>query len=220
MASKFNAMKDIDPKIVAEMSLARFVQKTNGLRVTEMHLRVLTLLEQTDRFTMLSLMDKMVDELMRNGVRPLGPKVQSLNKKQILLLLIDLRRWFIITYCDNAVECCEKVCELLRQNEELERNYAALKARLNDGWTDRVTYENVVEQIAACEDASERDDARKLFEPMLKRDMARKFREDIKKKVKEMNPEDVDNALIKIESAEVKVESPGNNIAHTIIKKN
>ena len=41
-------MKEADLKVVAEMQLARFTQKTHELRMTEMHLTVLGLLEQTD----------------------------------------------------------------------------------------------------------------------------------------------------------------------------
>ncbi|MCR4835234.1 MAG: hypothetical protein K5899_02455 [Bacteroidaceae bacterium] len=74
--------------------------------------------------------------------------------------------------------------------ETLEAENTELRARLNDGWYDRVTFENVVEQIAACEDAKERDEARKIFEPMLKKEMARKLRAEIKRKVKELNDGD------------------------------
>ena len=83
----------------------------------------------------------------------------------------------------------------------LEANYAKLeeeKARLedtveqlkkDDEWTSRVTYENVVEQIASNEDASKRDDARKVFEPLLKRSQVTQLRRDIKRRVKELNEE-------------------------------
>ena len=74
--------------------------------------------------------------------------------------------------------------------ETLEAENTELRAKLNDGWYDRVTFENVVEQIAACEDAKERDEARKIFEPMLKKEMARKLRAEIKRKVKELNDGD------------------------------
>ena len=80
----------------------------------------------------------------------------------------------------------------MRQREKgWEAEKKGMEARMEemkqkDEWAKRVTYEAVVEQIAACEDAKERDEARKLIEPLLKRDMARKFRKDIKDKVKEM----------------------------------
>lgn len=183
-------MKEADLKVVAEMQLARFAQKTHGLKMTEMHLAVLGLLEQTDNYTLLALMDDMADELGRSGVRALGRNPLNLSKRQAMLLLGDLRRWFATGYCNDVVENCNKVCELQRRVAALEAENSSLKARLNNGWSDRVTYENMVEQIAACEDASERDDARKLVETMLKKDMARKFREDIRRKVQELNGEE------------------------------
>ena len=181
-------MKETDSKVVAEMQLTRFAQKTNGLRMTEMHLRVLDFYETTDKYVLLDLIDDMLDELGRNGVRALGRNVQSLSKRQATSLLIDLRRWYITSYCNDVVENCTKLRELQRRVDAVETENATLKARLNDGWSDRVTYENMVDQIAACEDTSERDEARKLVEPMLKRDMVRKFREDIRQKVQEMHP--------------------------------
>lgn len=210
-------MKEVDFKVVAEMQLARFSQKTHGLKMTEMHLVVLGLLEQTDNYTLLTLMDDMADDLGRGGVRALGKNPQNLSKRQAMLLLGDLRRWFVTGYCNDVVDNCNKICELQRRLATLEAENAAMKARLNDGWSDRVTYDNMVEQIAACEDASERDDARKLVEPMLKKDMMRKFREDIRRKVQELNGED--GVKILIDKADVKVQSPGNTIAHTIINK-
>ena len=55
-----------------------------------------------------------------------------------------------------------------------------------DLWSSRVTYENVVELIASYEDASQRDEARKLIEPLLKKDQVRQLRRDIRLKVKEL----------------------------------
>jgi hypothetical protein len=49
-----------------------------------------------------------------------------------------------------------------------------------------VTYENVVELIASYEDASQRDEARKLLEPLLKKEQVRQLRRDIRQKVKEL----------------------------------
>ena len=88
----------------------------------------------------------------------------------------------------RAVE--EMVRAMSVRLETLEAENTELRAKLNDGWYDRVTFENVVEQIAACEDAKERDEARKIFEPMLKKEMARKLRAEIKRKVKELNDGD------------------------------
>jgi hypothetical protein len=91
------------------------------------------------------------------------------------------------------------VQQVLAENEQLRQRVAKLEGenaaltelverqREDDEWSSRVTYEGVVEQIAACEDAKERDEARKLIEPLLKRSQAAKFRKDIKKKVKELN---------------------------------
>ena len=201
-------------KVAAEMQLGRFALKTHGLRMTEMRLRVLGFLEQADKFALLGMLDDMMDDLGRNGVRALGQNVQGLSKRQAMLLLTDLRRWWVVNWCCDAVENCDKIRDLQRRLASVEAENAAMKARLNDGWTGRVTYESMVEQIAACEDASERDEARKLIEPMLKRETARKFREDIKQKVKELNGEE--GVHIQIGQAEVKVQSPGNTIAHTI----
>ena len=64
-----------------------------------------------------------------------------------------------------------------------------LQSKKDDEWTSRVTYENVVEQIASNEDASKRDDARKVFEPLLKRSQVTQLRRDIKRRVKELNDE-------------------------------
>ena len=201
-------------KVAAEMQLGRFALKTHGLRMTEMRLRVLGFLEQADKFALLGMLDDMMDDLGRNGVKALGQNVQGLSKRQAMLLLTDLRRWWVVNWCCDAVENCDKIHDLQRRLASVEAENAAMKARLNDGWTGRVTYESMVEQIAACEDASERDEARKLIEPMLKRETARKFREDIKQKVKELNGEE--GVHIQIGQAEVKVQSPGNTIAHTI----
>ena len=201
-------------RVAAEMQLGRFALKTHGLRMTEMRLRVLGFLEQADKFVLLGMLDDMMDDLGRNGVRALGQNVQGLSKRQAMLLLTDLRRWWVVNWCCDAVENCDRIRDLQRRLASVEAENAAMKARLNDGWTGRVTYESMVEQIAACEDASERDEARKLIEPMLKRETARKFREDIKQKVKELNGEE--GVHIQIGQAEVKVQSPGNTIAHTI----
>ena len=201
-------------KVAAEMQLGRFALKTHGLRMTEMRLRVLGFLEQADKFALLGMLDDMMDDLGRNGVRALGQNVQGLSKRQAMLLLTDLRRWWVVNWCCDAVENCDRIRDLQRRLASVEAENAAMKARLNDGWTGRVTYESMVEQIAAFEDASERDEARTLIEPMLKRETARKFREDIKQKVKELNGEE--GVHIQIGQAEVKVQSPGNTIAHTI----
>lgn len=106
-----------------------------------------------------------------------------------------------------------RIAELEQLNGELG---AVIDQLRNDPWSSRVTYDNVVDQIASNEDAAQRDFARKLIEPLLKRSQVTQFRKDIKRRVKELNDEAVS---IVIEQAEVKVQSPGNNIAQTIINR-
>ena len=74
-----------------------------------------------------------------------------------------------------------KIQQILDENEQLRQRVAALESentaltdtikqwKSNDEWSNRVTYENVVDQIASLEDASKRDDARRMFEPLLKK---------------------------------------------------
>ena len=96
------------------------------------------------------------------------------------------------------------------QDETIARLEEALEQqKKNDEWSSRVTYEGMVEQIAACEDAKERDEARKLIEPLLKRAQVTQFRKDIKKRVKELNEEGMNDgepgtvpAILKTEEAE------------------
>ena len=71
--------------------------------------------------------------------------------------------------------------QMLDENERLRQRVAALEKenaaltdtinqwKNNDEWSNRVTYDNVVDQIASLEDASKRDDARRMFEPLLKK---------------------------------------------------
>ena len=75
----------------------------------------------------------------------------------------------------------QRIRELEQENERL-----LLEQQKNDLWSSRVTYENVVELIASYEDASQRDEARKLLEPLLKKDQVRQLRRDIRLKVKEL----------------------------------
>ena len=99
-----------------------------------------------------------------------------------------------------------------KQDETIMKLEEALEQqKKGDEWASRVTYEGVVEQIAACEDAKERDEARKLIEPLLKRGQVTQFRRDIKRRVKELNEEaasdtgaepGVPPAVLKTEEAE------------------
>lgn len=91
--------------------------------------------------------------------------------------------------------------QMLDENERLRQRVAALESentaltdtinqwKNNDEWSNRVTYDNVVDQIASLEDASKRDDARRLFESMLKKSQVTQLRRDIKHRVKELNEE-------------------------------
>ena len=74
-----------------------------------------------------------------------------------------------------------RIRELEQENERL-----LVEQQKNGSWASRVTYENVVELIASYEDASQRDEARKVFEPLLKKEQVRQLRRDIKKKMKEL----------------------------------
>jgi len=88
---------------------------------------------------------------------------------------------------------------VLEENERLQQRVTALESenaaltdtleqwKSNDEWSNRVTYDNVVDQIASLEDASKRDDARRMFEPLLKKSQVAQFRRDIKRRVKELN---------------------------------
>lgn len=89
--------------------------------------------------------------------------------------------------------------KVLSENEQLKQRVAALESenaaltdtinqwKSNDEWSNRVTYDNVVDQIASLEDASKRDDARRMFEPLLKKGQVTQLRKDIKRRVKELN---------------------------------
>ena len=91
--------------------------------------------------------------------------------------------------------------QVLEENERLRQRVAALESenaaltdtleqwKNGDEWSNRVTYDNVVDQIASLEDASKRDDARRMFEALLKKSQVTQFRKDIKHRVKELNEE-------------------------------
>ena len=90
---------------------------------------------------------------------------------------------------------------VLDDNERLQQRVAALENenaaltetleqwKHNDEWSNRVTYDNVVDQIASLEDTSKRDDARRMFEALLKKSQVAQFRRDIKRRVRELNEE-------------------------------
>ena len=102
----------------------------------------------------------------------------------------------------------QRVAELEAANAELADKNAKLadaveQLKKGDEWSNRVTYENVVDQIASNEDAAQRDFARKLIEPLLKRGQVNQLRKDIKRRVKELNEDS--SASIVIEQADVTV---------------
>lgn len=88
---------------------------------------------------------------------------------------------------------------VLAENEQLRQRVSALESenealtdtveqwKHGDEWSSRVTYDNVVDQIASLEDASKRDDARRMFKALLRKSQVTQFRRDIKKRVKELN---------------------------------
>jgi len=94
-----------------------------------------------------------------------------------------------------------EIQQIFAENERLQQRVATLESenaaltdtleqrKNNDEWSNRVTYDNVVDQIASLEDASKRDDARRLIEALLKKSQVTQFRRDIKRRVKELNEE-------------------------------
>lgn len=99
-------------------------------------------------------------------------EIAELMEGQLLAVVNELKEMkALLLQRDNRIKDLEK------QVEEMK----------NDPWSSRVTYDNVVDQIAACEDAKERDEARKLIEPLLKKEMATRFRKDIRRRAKELS---------------------------------
>ena len=80
--------------------------------------------------------------------------------------------------------------ELRTKELEQERERLLREQQKNGSWASRVTYENVVELIAQNEDPAVRDETRKVFEPLLKKEQVRMLRRDVKKKVKEWEASD------------------------------
>ena len=102
----------------------------------------------------------------------------------VMKLMTQSAQSLIVDYEDMA--CRLQQAEL--RNKELEQENERLRGEQTrqDLWSSRVTYENVVELIASYEDASQRDEARKLLEPLLKKEQVRQLRRDIRLKVKEL----------------------------------
>ena len=76
------------------------------------------------------------------------------------------------------------------QDDKIQELTKELEVLRNDPWSSRVTYENVVELIAQNEDSAVRDETRKVFEPLLKKEQVRQLRRDIRLKVKELESAD------------------------------
>ena len=98
----------------------------------------------------------------------------------------------LMTHFGTIQQALEENAQLRQRVAALESENAALTDTLeqwknNDEWSNRVTYDNVVDQIASLEDASKRDDARRMFEPLLKKSQVTQLRKDIKRRVKELN---------------------------------
>ena len=100
----------------------------------------------------------------------------------------------LMTHFGTIQQAIEENVQLRQRVAALESENTALTDTLeqwksNDEWSNRVTYDNVVDQIASLEDTSKRDDARRMFEPLLKKSQVTQLRRDIKKRVKELNEE-------------------------------
>lgn len=98
----------------------------------------------------------------------------------------------LMTHFATMQQALEENAQLKQRVASLESENAALTETLeqwknNDEWSNRVTYDNVVDQIASLEDTSKRDDARRMFEPLLKKGQVTQFRRDIKRRVRELN---------------------------------
>lgn len=107
-------------------------------------------------------------------------KIEGMDSLKVARQLFQSIDSLIFNY-ENMVA---QMRQLEQRNRELEQENEQLKK--GDEWSSRVTYENVVELIASYEDASQRDEARKLLEPLLKKEQVRQLRRDIRRKVKEL----------------------------------
>ena len=102
----------------------------------------------------------------------------------VIKLMTQSAQSLIVDY-EDAV-CRLEQAELRVKELEQENERLLSEQERNALWSSRVTYENVVELIASYEDASQRDEARKLLEPLLKKEQVRQLRRDIRLKVKEL----------------------------------
>lgn len=197
-----------------------------GLMIDEMHLAVEVSMRNIDKYMILENIEQMIEETKENPYSKLQPIIgQPIGMEEAEMKLEDLRRWFITEYCYDIMENCNKVIELQRaladKDVEMKRHNDDLKQKMaewnkekekmaadmeamnkKDEWSSRVTYENIVEQIASLEDPSKRDDARRVFEPLLKKNQVAQLRKDVKQRVKQMN-EESNGPTINAEKVEV-----------------
>ena len=83
-----------------------------------------------------------------------------------------------------------KDAKIDEQQETIDRLQDELEqSRTGDEWAQRVTFDNVVDEIASNEDAAQRDQYRRFIETMLPQKLVKLLRKAIKKRVKELNEE-------------------------------
>lgn len=236
-----------DTKVGKSCSLHSFACIT-GLKIDEMHLAIEVSLCETDKYSILENIDQMIEQARKEPRAQLQTFYGTpIDAEDAELKLDDLRRWFITHFCYDAMENCDKVMELRRalaeKDGEIKRHQEDMKQKQQewdaekermaeergvmnkmDEWAKRVTYDNVVDQIASLEDASKRDDARRVFEPLLKKNQVTQLRKDVKRRVKEMNEEGGTNITIeKVEGDYViskHVENEVNGVASGAIGMN
>lgn len=92
---------------------------------------------------------------------------------------------------ETALNCFKDLTAKIKaQDTQIQELTKEVERLRNDPWSSRVTYENVVELIAQNEDSAVRDETRKVFEPLLKKEQVRTLRRDVRKKVKEWEQAD------------------------------
>ena len=107
----------------------------------------------------------------------------------------------------------EKDAKIEEQQEMIERLKGELdQSKKVDEWADRLTFDAVVEEIASNEDAAQRDNARKLIEPLLKKSQVTQLRKDIKRRVKELNEDSAGGVNFNNYGTYTEVHSGGINI--------
>lgn len=83
-----------------------------------------------------------------------------------------------------------KDAKIDEQQETIDRLQDELEqSRKGDEWAQRVTFDNVVDEIASNEDAAQRDLHRRFIELLLPQKLVKLLRKAVKKRVKEINEE-------------------------------